>query len=146
MLQSWKSLLYRAFTALRQNILQGDPGLHTAVLENWADFQPTPAVYWNILSEPHEHWLFIKSGSLTVYFNLLTAELLVNGLPLARLPLKFMEHPMYRPLFGKCTLELVPTDRPGMSFSAKSSYRDYKLHFGMRGADMLVVAISKTST
>jgi hypothetical protein len=146
MLQSWKSLLCRAFTALRQYILQGDSGLHTAVLENWADFQPNPGVHWEMLSEMHEHWISIRSRSLTVYFNLLTAELLVNGLPLARLPPKFMEHPLYVPLFGKSTLEVVPTDRPGMSFSAKSLYRDYKLHFGMNDANMLIVAIDKNST
>lgn len=146
MLQSWRDLLYRAFTRIRQYILQGDSGLHAAVRENWADFQPTPGTHWNILSDGHEHWLYIKSGTLKVYFNLLTAELLVNGLPLARLPFEFMEHPIYLPLFGKSTLEVVPTARPGMRFSAKSTYQDCKLHFGMKGKDMLVVAIKEGST
>jgi hypothetical protein len=33
-----------------------------------------------------------------------------------------------------------------MEFSAKSTYRDYKLHFGMRGSDMQVVAIKDKET
>jgi hypothetical protein len=146
MLQSWRMLLYRAFSKIRQNILQGDHGLHAAVRENWADFSPVPGAHWNILSQTYEHWLYIKSGKLTVYFNLLTAELLVNGLPLARLPSEFMQHPTYMPLFGKSTLEVVPTDHPGMKFSAKSTYQDNKLHFGMTSTDMLVVAVQNNST
>jgi hypothetical protein len=145
MLQAWKSMLYRIFTALRQHILQGKSGLHDAVRENWVGFQPDSGAHWNVLSEQHEHWLSIKSGSFTVCFNLLTAELLVNGLPLARLPPEFLKHPKYATLFGKSTLEVVPTNLPGMKFSANSTYRGYELHFGMRGGDMLVVAINDES-
>ncbi|KAF2833124.1 hypothetical protein CC86DRAFT_461565 [Ophiobolus disseminans] len=122
-----------------------DIGLHAAVLENWADFRPAAGAHWNILSGPHEHWVYIKSGLLTVYFDLLNAQLLVDGLPLARLPAEFMRHSVYLPLFGKSTLAVAPTDRPGMQFSAKSTYRDCKLHFGMEGPDMCVVAINGNS-
>jgi hypothetical protein len=145
-LQSWMSLQYRVFTELRQIILRGDTGLHDAVHKNWADFQPTRGVRWNILSLAHEHWLFIRSGSLKVYFNVLTADLRVNGLPLTRLPSDFMEHPLYDPLFGKSTLEVVPTDRPGMRFSAKSTYRDHKLHFGKEGDEIFLVAAKDNKT
>lgn len=145
MLQSWRSLSYRMFRQLRQKILHGDPGIHAAVHKNWADFQPVLWDHWDILTKTHEHWLFIKSGQLTVYFNLLTAELLVNGLPLARLPPSFVEHPLYIPLFGKSTIEAVPSDRLGMKFSARSTYREYTLHFGMGGVDMFVIAIKGNS-
>ena len=138
--------MYRTFVRLRHHILQGNMGLHAAVLENWADFHPAAGRYWKILSNQHEHWLQINSGSLSVCFNLLTAQLLVNGLPLARLPPEFMQHSAYFPLFGKSILSVAPTDRPGMEFSAKSTYRDYKLHFGMRGSDMHVVAIKGKET
>jgi hypothetical protein len=146
MLHAWKSMLYRIFTALRQRILQGNLGLHAAVRDNWVGFQPNSGARWNILSAQHEHWLSIKSGSFTVYFNLLTAELLVNGLPLSRLPPEFLKHPIYATLFSKSTLEVVPTHWPGMKFSAKSTYRGYKVHFGMRGDDMLLIAVNNKST
>ncbi|RMZ73552.1 very large low complexity [Pyrenophora seminiperda CCB06] len=146
MLHSWRSLMHRAFVRLRHHILQGNMGLHAAVLENWADFHPAVGLYWKILSNKHEHWLQIKSGSLSVCFNLLTAQLLVDGVPLARLPPEFMQHSAYLPLFGKSILFVAPTDCPGMKFSAKSTYRDYKLHFGMGGSDMYVVAIKGKET
>ncbi|KAF1915062.1 hypothetical protein BDU57DRAFT_539445 [Ampelomyces quisqualis] len=146
MLQSWRTLMYRVLPQLRKEILHGHSGLHMAVLENWAGFQPAPGLRWKILSERHKHWLYIWSGSLMVHFNLLTAELLVNGQPLARLPARFMQHSDYGVLFGASTLEVVPTDYPGMHFSAKSSYHDYKLHFGMQNEDLLVVAIKNKTT
>ncbi|KAH6502438.1 hypothetical protein HBI55_034300 [Parastagonospora nodorum] len=146
MLQSWRTTLYCAFTKLRQCIQNGDTGLDTAVRKNWADFDPLPGAHWKTMSEvTHKHWLCTKSGDLTVFFNLLTAELLVNGLPLARLPSEFVQHPIYMPLFGKSTLEVVPTDQPGMRFSAKSTYQGYKLHFGMSHTDMLLVAVKNNS-
>jgi hypothetical protein len=146
MLQSWRSLLYRLFTKLRQRILYGDPGLDAAVRKNWANFQPIPEGGWNILTKLHEHWLFTKSGQLKVNFNLLTAELLVDGVPLARLPPDFIQHPSYPLLFGKSTLEAAPTDVPGMRFSGTSTYHGYKLHFGMEDGDMFVVAVKGRST
>lgn len=144
-LQSWRSLMYRVLPKLRKSILLDDTGLCEAVRVNWADFQPASGTDWVALNEPQDHWLHIDSGTLPVHFNLLTAELLVKGLPLARLPAEFMRHPMYTSLFQKTTLEVVPTDEPGMRFSAKSPYHDHRLHFGMKGSDMLIVAIGKRS-
>ncbi len=141
MLQSWRWLMYRIFPTLRERILKNDTGLCDAVTSNWIAFQPTAGSVWVSLEKPQEQWLYTKSGTLPVHFNLLTAELLVNGLPLARLPSEYMRHPLYAPLFQKSTLEVVPTAEPGLRFSAKTSYQGYKLHFGMEGNHMLLVAI-----
>lgn len=146
MLQSWRSFSYRGFKKVRQHLLRAKTGLYNAVLANWAAFRPATGVNWNILSSTYEHWLHTKSGILNVFFNLLTGELLVNGLPLVRLPSEFMHHAIYRPLFMNSTLEVVPTDRPGMRFSAKTKYRDHELHFGMEGTDMYLVAIRDRCT
>jgi hypothetical protein len=147
MLQDWRALLYRAFPTLRQNLLRDNTGLNDAVLTNWAAFRPATDAGWVVLSKTYyEHWLYTKSGSLAVHFNLLTGELLINGLPLDRLPSEYMQHPMYMPLFQKSTLEVVPTDRPGMEFSVKSTFHDCELHFGMGDVDMYVVAIQNHIT
>ncbi|KAF2622185.1 hypothetical protein BU25DRAFT_403259 [Macroventuria anomochaeta] len=142
-LQTWRSLMYRVFSKLRKVILCDCTGLNQAVLECWTAFQPATNATWRILDDPHHHWLHIASGKLPVHINLLTGELLVNGLPLTRLPSEFLAHPMYKLLFSASTLEVVPTDEPGMRFSAKTTYHDHELHFGMAAADMLVVAIGK---
>jgi hypothetical protein len=141
MLQSHRAMMYRAFEKLRTFVLQDSTGLCDAVKANWAVFAPTTASDWCSLEQPQHHWLVVNSGTLLVHFNLLTADLLVNGLPLARLPSEFRQHEMYRPLFSKSTLEVVPTDEPGLRFSARYTYHHYNLHFGMKDPDMLVVAV-----
>ncbi|KAF1941797.1 hypothetical protein EJ02DRAFT_490907 [Clathrospora elynae] len=145
MLQSWRSLMYRLFPKLHKSILRDNGGLCEAVTANWPAFEPDSTDHWASLNKNQEHWLQIQSGTLPVHFNLLTAELLVNGLPLARLPPEFMRHSLYTTLFQKATLEVVPTDQPGMQFSANALYHGYKLHFGMSGEDMHVVAIGDST-
>ncbi|KAL6706808.1 hypothetical protein ACN47E_005144 [Coniothyrium glycines] len=142
MLQSHWNLMYRLFDCLRKHILQDGTGLCDAVTASWAAFQPLGLNDWKPLKSPQQHWLTIASGTLVVHFDLLTAELLINGSPLARLPKEFMQHAMYAPLFSKSSLEVVPSDEPGFKFSAKSLYHDYKLHFGMNCQDMLVLAVN----
>ncbi|KAJ4371619.1 hypothetical protein N0V83_004839 [Neocucurbitaria cava] len=147
LLLSHLAMMYRAFEKLRTFVLHDSKGLCDAVRANWAAFDPSTASPsgWRSLEQPQHHWLAICSGTLLVHFNLLSAELLVNGLPLARLPSRFMQHKMYRPLFSKTTLEVMPTDEPGLEFSAQHLYHGYKLHFGMQGLDMLVVAVQGNS-
>jgi hypothetical protein len=145
LLQSWRSMMYRILPQLRKHLLQDSSGLNEAVIANWADFKPSPKAQWTALSIPQDHWLCMTCGALPVHFNVLTTELLVNGVPLSRLPKQFMDHVMYEPLFQKSALDVVPTDKPGMDFSGKSTYQGYTLHFGMAEKDMLVLAtIGKT--
>jgi hypothetical protein len=141
MMQEWRSVMYRMFNSLHDRILSDSTGLNEAVLCNWAAFQLNPEVKWKAYDGHQKHCFHILSGGLPVHFNLLSAELLINGLPLARLPIEFTGHFMYLPLFKNIILDVAPTDQPGMTFSAKSTHHGYKLHFGMKGQDMLVVAI-----
>ncbi|PVH99843.1 hypothetical protein DM02DRAFT_710275 [Periconia macrospinosa] len=134
--QTWKSFMYNIFPFLLEIIATDASGLNEAIKLSWAAFQPSANQNWRL----EGHWLRITSGALPVHFNLLTAEILVNGLPLARLPAEYMGHPMYQPLFQKHTLEVVPTAEPGMKFAAKSPYQGYALDFGMMGEDMLILA------
>ena len=147
-LRAWNRLMYRLLPTLRTLILKDSSGLSEAITANWFAFEPTSPQGWQALPEHQEHWLHTKSlrsgsgsGYLPVHFNLLTGELLVNGLPLDRLPSEYMRHIMYAPLFGKSTLEVVPTGEPGLRFSAKMKHKEYNLHFGMSGDDMLLLAI-----
>ncbi|TKA61777.1 hypothetical protein B0A55_12708 [Friedmanniomyces simplex] len=61
-----------------------------------------------------------------------TITLLVNGLPLDRLPHKYEDHASYRVLFGRATtIEVIPSAVPGLQFAAKRRYLGYELHFGL---------------
>ena len=154
MLWRWKNLSYRAFPMLMKEIKAGNPCLNDAIKESWSDYQVGSA--WQSIVTPHEHWLQSETasqhdfGPLWVHFNLLTAELLVNGIPLTRLPSRYESHPTYAKLFGLSTLEVMPTAVPGMEFSAKKTYAGYTIHFGMQstprglesmGSDMLIHAV-----
>jgi hypothetical protein len=145
LLQSHRAMMYRIFEKLRSFILQNSTGLRDAVRANWVAFNSATVSGWHSLERPQHHWLTTTSGTLLVHFNLLTAELLVNGNPLARLPSMFMQHEMYKPLFSKSTLEVIPTDEPGLDFSARYAYQGYMLHFGLQNLDMLVVAVQGNS-
>lgn len=143
MLQSWRLLLFRAFPVLARNISSDtlQEGLNQAVVASWAAFRPTNR--WSVLGNPWHHWIHVKCDALAVHFNLLTAELLVKGLPLSRLPQQYMGHHLYFSLFDKSPIEVMPTNEPGMEFSAKRPFHPdwcYNLSFGMEGSDMLILA------
>jgi hypothetical protein len=144
MMQSWRRLLFRVFPLLRRGILTGSiqDGLNVAVTASWAAFRPTGT--WRGLEIPHHHWIQVQSENLDVHYNLLTAELLVRGLPLARLPEQYTGHGLYKSLFKQTSMDVMPTDEPGMAFSAKHPYAEYELSLGMDGPDMLLVAAAPT--
>jgi hypothetical protein len=141
MIQSWRLTMHRIFPRLRRAILFNNSELHDAMLLCWSSYEPASQAKWTSMNKSSQHWLHIMSGNLPVHLNLLTAELLVSGLPMAQLPSAYISHPLYRPLFSNSSLEVAPTDEPGMVFSTKSTYHGYSLHFGMTGKDMRVVAL-----
>lgn len=136
MAQTWKSFMYNIFPTLVEAVDRDSSGLNEAIKISWAAFEPSTTSTWVLKGQ----WVHITSETLPVHFNLLTAELLVNGLPLARLPAQYATHPMHHPLFRNHVLEVVPTAEPGMRFSAKTAYQGHELHFGMIGEDMLILA------
>lgn len=140
MLQSWRMLLLRALPVLARNISTDtvQEGLRQAVAASWATFCPTNR--WSVLENPQHHWIYVEYGARAVHFNLLTAELLVNGLPLSRLPVQYTQHHLYSSLFDKVPIEVMSTDEPGMEFFAMHPVWCYNLNFGMEGSDMLILA------
>lgn len=155
MKERWKCLLFKALPMLTEQIVvRNSCCLDIAVGQCWSDYHPETS--WQALASPYEHWLSSKTvaesdtGALSVHFNLLTAELLVNGRPLARLPTEYESHPMYATLFGRSVLEVMPTMVPGTEYSAKDSYAGYTIYFGMQSisgttdspaSDLLVQAV-----
>ena len=147
MIHSWMCLMYRIYPSLSSYLLENDiTGLNAAVQENWSAFRANPQDRWTTLSRECCHWLWTRSDSLAIYFNLLTGELLVNGAPLGRLPSKYVKHPMYKLLFKNSGIEVVPTDRPGLEFSARSTYQNHELYFGMKHNDIQIQATKENYT
>jgi hypothetical protein len=137
--------MYRILHTLQKRILHASEEMNQAILVSWPNFQQALGARWTSSKEPQHQWLSTTSGTLFVQFDLLTGSLLVNGAPLTRLPDLFTRHEMYTRLFGKTILEVGPSSEAGMQFSAKSGRHGYKLHFGMRNDDMLLLAAKDKS-
>lgn len=140
LLHRWKSLCYRGYPILAAQISNAQsPCLDDAVRQTWSSYVVGHG--WDLVSEEFDYWLFTTlsskggEGLLVVHYNLLTGELLVDGLPLARLPSKYLRHATYHTLFGRSDLEVMPSTLPGMLFSAKQNYARYTVHLGMRPID-----------
>lgn len=140
MLQDWRLLSHRTFPHIHAHVLRNREDLDRAVLASWAAFVPPSRNNWKIVDKMHKDWLSTTSGSLPVHINIMTGELLIDGAPLARLPEEYTRHATYARLFPKTAIDVGPSDEPGMLFSAKSTHRGYKLHFGTEQDDILVVA------
>ncbi|KAF8860560.1 hypothetical protein BDZ45DRAFT_800719 [Acephala macrosclerotiorum] len=131
----WKALSYRCYTALAKEILEkNNRCLDDAIKKSLPDYQ---AGYgWRVASHQSNHWLVTQaapegdSDPVWVHFNLLDSELLVNGVPMDRLPAQYERHPFYSTLFGNSTIKVMPTTVPGMQFSGEE-YACYTLHFGI---------------
>ncbi|KAJ8131228.1 hypothetical protein O1611_g2397 [Lasiodiplodia mahajangana] len=137
-------LLYRSLSVLSK----AHSGISDAIQKSWSAFRSGSG--WQIACGT-THWLVTETTSdnggiqCQVHYNLLSGELLVNGIPLSRPPREYENHPMWFQLFGHFAVEVMPTSAAGMQFSAKRQYKGYDVHFGMntissKGPDLLVKA------
>ncbi|KAE8334599.1 hypothetical protein BDV24DRAFT_170024 [Aspergillus arachidicola] len=132
----WRALSYRSYHLLQNKIRAGDStALDMAITRAWAAYRPGPG--WSMSEQANDPWVSRRMGcptardsSLMIHFNLLTSELLINGLPLARLPADYERHGNYRLLFGQAVLEVMPSELPGMSFSCQKEYEGHVVHLG----------------
>lgn len=132
----WQSLSYRSHVFLAKSIVQcRSPGLDLAIKATWAAYDVSSN--WSTVSTDKAYWLLTRfetqngpGEDMMVHYNLLTGELLVDGLPLARLPSEYESHPTYRRLFGKSQLDVMPSSSLGMQFSCQNQYSSHTVHLG----------------
>lgn len=156
-------LRFRRFLHRASSILAASkPGLDDAIRSTWAayrsgfDWQVVHQNGPDIADTKAVQWITTKTridGSdetLTVHYNCLTGELLVNGLPLDRPPKEYESHEMWSTLFGQLAVEVMPTTSPGMQFSAKKQYMGHDVHFTIKRSgdfeDLIVRACSMNAT
>ncbi|RDW72793.1 hypothetical protein BP6252_06700 [Coleophoma cylindrospora] len=150
-LARWRQLMYKSYPELVHMIVDLlDPCLNLAIKEFWVDYMPCSE--WQQLPEPNQCWLQSssfsdgRSNSFSVHFNLLTAELLVNGAPLAKLPAQYENHAIYPTFFGRSHIQVMPSSQPGFQFSSRCEYAGYLIHFGFFNNDMLLRAVNDDCT
>lgn len=139
-----KRLLHRIHQLLKQNCLHAH--LDDAIHKSWSSYVPG-ATGWKTVSESGDHWLITTtagagdSGGLRVHYNLLSGELLVNGLPLDQPPKLYREDPLYARLFGRAIVEVMPCSYPGFPFSTKRTFGDgQKVQLGITSGYFTVKA------
>ncbi|KAI8631861.1 hypothetical protein F5Y19DRAFT_492813 [Xylariaceae sp. FL1651] len=132
----WERISFRNVTTLvREIVIAKNPALDNAIELVWSTYRP--GGHWQALEEPYHHWLSTQTmpdkdgNSLTVHVSLLTGELLVNSLPLNRLPSEYEKDGVYSTLFGLSAIEVMPSSVRGMKFSGKQKFAEHELHFGM---------------
>lgn len=131
--------LYQRYQRLLQNscqiLSQNQRALDKAV-------QSTCGIYrqgspWG-LAEQTRNWVtsdftrFNSEKKSTALLNLLTGELLIDGLPLNHLPEKYRKNAKYRQIFGNTAIEVVPSLTSSMAFDSKNKYKGYYLQFNMQ--------------
>lgn len=101
---------------LRSLILESKEGLDLTSV--WGGYKPGTG--WRSLPEPNGRWVVTNTAadssthSQEVHYNLLNGELLVEGLPLGRMPLDHTTHPTYLELLGEVSTKISANDRfPG---------------------------------
>lgn len=111
-----------------------DSGMDFAIHEAWAAYCEEST--WSKVSNV-DYWVVTRcvrqpmnSAHMLVHYNLLTGELLVDGLPLTRLPSDYECNRAYRSLFGNSQLDVMPSSSPGMQFSCQTKYLGYTVHLG----------------
>lgn len=97
---------------LRSLILESKEGLDLTKV--WGGYKPGAG--WRSLPEPNDRWMVTNTAadssthSQEVHYNLLNGELLVEGLPLGRMPLDYTTHPTFLELFGEVSTEIFAND------------------------------------
>ena len=135
-LDKFRRLAFRVSHNITRSIFdKHNQVLDLAVRWSWSAFYCEQS--WERLPHSREHWLSTftaaedDSASLPVHFNILTGELLVNGMPLARLPFAYEQHEDYARLFGSARLEVMPSCLKGLKLSTKYPWSSHMVHFDL---------------
>ncbi|KAL3419433.1 hypothetical protein PVAG01_09655 [Phlyctema vagabunda] len=127
---------------IRTHILHDQTGIDSAIQRVWAGYRP--GTRWTALSGPNERWIMSRTyadkgySSLCVHYNVLDGSLLVEGLPLTRLPRSYELHPTYRRILGTKFLDVAPSTMPGMIFETRNNFYGQQLHFRMHDSELII--------
>ncbi|KAK0369926.1 hypothetical protein CLIM01_12717 [Colletotrichum limetticola] len=130
----WQRTLHHCYQYLATADNVG-AALDHAILASWPAYRSSGV--WTILSDDHDHWLAsttVSPNAQSVHFSLVTGEFLVDGVPLDHLPAEYLKHPAYHTLFGRLSLDIMPSSIPGMQYSCTAFYAGHKVHVSLGGS------------
>lgn len=133
MYDRWTYTMHRSCPIFLEEVLEeNNPCLSLAIQRCWPAFHAEQP--WT-KADSTCHWFETTSEDLKVHLNILTGDLLVNGLPLARLPREYEDQHEYQRLFGCSVLDVMPSPLPGLSFCSTKTFEGHTVHFGVQNLD-----------
>ncbi|KAJ7777437.1 hypothetical protein B0H16DRAFT_1407125 [Mycena metata] len=131
-----------ALESLRLAISRNGKGLDNAVVRTWEGFHRDSAPW----REVGERWVacttFASSDrqNRTVYLNLVTGFLLVDGHAQGTLPKQIVEHSLFKRIFpNRSTLDIIPSTMKGMDYQSRENIEGFEVHFKLN--DDLMIRI-----
>lgn len=126
---------------------EGNTGADSAIGQILTGFE-SKTTSWTSLAYPQHRWIHMKTQasstqtSQNIHYNILEGELIIDGMPLGRLPKNYVCTDLYKRIFGAKILHVSSADMLGMGFMTARSVHEYTVYFGMR-EDRLVIRTRK---
>ncbi|KAF8459799.1 hypothetical protein BDZ91DRAFT_851880 [Kalaharituber pfeilii] len=103
---------------------------------------------WHALENPNQRWITasVMTGSgayQEAHYNILTGRLLVDGLPLGRMPSEYISDPVYKELLGEKLLDVYPASIPGMTFQTRRPINGTEVAFALDESELVIRSITK---
>jgi Protein of unknown function (DUF3638) len=146
-------MAYQIRSLIQQSIQSNPESLGAAINRTWSDSgNSTGRTYspWQFLSS-RKRWVVStitntagKSlASQLVHYNFVEGYLLVDGMPLGKLPQDIRESEDVKELFGNQHLLIFPSSLNGMSHVMATRIRGHEIHFGLRGKSVVIRAFTR---
>ncbi|PWY88271.1 hypothetical protein BO70DRAFT_419943 [Aspergillus heteromorphus CBS 117.55] len=107
---------------------------------------------WRHLPHPHECWITAtvrcaneRMVQQEIHFHILEGHILVDGIPLGKLPSDISNSETLKELFGNQRLFAFPSNLPGMNYALAIDKEGYQIHLGYRGNDLIIRACKDMS-
>ncbi|KAK3904432.1 hypothetical protein C8A05DRAFT_13694 [Staphylotrichum tortipilum] len=152
LLHRWHGTMRKSQVFVRDEVLiRRNTSFCHAIKLFWAEYCAFPTRWGAVDRRPGIEGSHILRGTrqpshqnrdeFSITFNVLEGRLLVNGYPLARLPGGYQTHRTYKCVFGNQVLEVIPSARQGMRFSACRLQQGWVVHFALDGPELVIRAL-----
>jgi hypothetical protein len=84
-----------------------------------------------------------QSCEQVIQYHLFEGHLLIDGLPVGKLPSQHRSSVILGTLFGKQPIVIVPSGLPGMTYEVPRHVKGHRIHIGFRNNEIIVRAIFK---
>lgn len=150
-------MAFRIRGVVKTSIAEHLTSLDDAIRSSWSESQGSPGrvfTSWEFLSSPNDYWIRAIMASdgqewmrqQVVHYNTIEGHLLVDGIPLGKLPPEIVASEEVRELFGNQHLLTFPSSLHGMSHVLATRVFGHEIHFGRRGDDIVIRALGYAAT